>query len=113
MAITDIITSADENRFMELQKDGLVPALAYNKLQAEKRLGIEIPAYTDESTLGIKNSNLGFYLTLTAIGAGIIYVYSKSSSTSTTPITPTLNTIENINGIDLHSLNICKLKGLM
>jgi len=100
-------TSAEKNRFNKLQEEGLVPVEALNKLEAERRLGIQ-PA---EQIGGIEKGNIGFYLTLTAIGAAIVYVYIKSPAQTIT--TKTVSSIYDIKDIDFKSLEECKLRGLI
>ncbi len=108
MTLTNI-TGREKRRFKKLQDEGLLPSEALRKIESERRLGI-VP----EDKFFFKEENIGLYLALGAIGIAIIYVYIKSpSQTSTLGKLNNDLKLDDIKGINIQSLNECRMKGLM
>ncbi|MDD3474303.1 MAG: hypothetical protein PHP08_00185 [Candidatus Dojkabacteria bacterium] len=98
-------TKSEKRRFEELQKKGFLPSEALKKLETERRLGI-IP---EEPKGFFKEEDWWFWAISGALGAAILFVYIKGRTTAQSQ----QFSLENVEGIDLYSLNIAKQKGLI
>ena len=101
----------DTKRYNELLSQGMLPSAAIRKIETEKRLGIGIKDRdeSDESIGVVKVAIIGLGL---FVGIGIIKkIVSPASQTGLSPLS--MMSIDDINGIDLSALAICRQNGLM
>ncbi len=104
MVITDI-TNKEENRFLKLQEQGMLPSAALLKIETERLTGAP-----DDSIIGDNWFKIG----LGAIGASIVVLYLYSR-TKTTTQSASLNIFKlyDIKDIDTEALGKCIEKGLL
>lgn len=103
----------DERRYNQLLGEGILPSAAIRKIETEKRLGVGIK---DRDEIGdwdidvVKVAIIGLGL---FVGIGIIKnIISPVSKEATLYQSMTL-TVDDIPGIDLDALMICRENGLM
>lgn len=82
MTLTNI-TIKEEEEFKKLQKQGMLPSAAVERLEIERKLEMVSPLSTDRLNL---KENWWFYLSAGTILFTILYIYSKSGTT-TPPVT--------------------------
>lgn len=110
MVLTEV-TKAEEKRFKQLQEEeGMIPSQALERLEIERRLGT-VPE--DKKLIEFKKEDWWYYLSLGLIGVAIIYIYMKSTAPAPVAKVALSLPLDNISGIDLESLSICRKEGLM
>lgn len=99
----------DERRYNELLSRGMLPGAAIRKIETEKRLGIGVKSEEDESINVVKIAVIGLGL---IVGISIIKkIVSPGISISATSSYSL--TVDDIEGIDIGALMVCRQNGLM
>lgn len=109
-----IDSKTDSKRFDSLLDKGLFPSAVIKKIEADKRLGIGIKQEGDTDW------NLTI-IKITTIGLGLLVSYfmiktivsPTPTSSPTASSTMGLRTIDDLSGIDIKALTICRQNGLM
>lgn len=101
----------DERRYNQLLKEGMLPGAAVRKIENEKRLGIGIK---DRDEMGDWNIDV---VKIVVIGLGLVVGISiikkiVSPGTSSVSLSHPLG-LDDIEGIDLNTLMVCRQNGLM
>ena len=104
----------DERRYNQLLNEGMLPSGAIKRIENEKRLGIVVDSGTDWGEISLGK--------IAVVGLGLIVGYyilkGKSGAVSETTsglgkINNSIRTIDDIIGIDVAALAICRENGLM
>lgn len=99
---------ADERRYNELINQGMLPSASIKKIETDKRLGVGIKpkGETDWNITTVKIAIVGLSLY-------IVYSIVKKRISPVTPSPAHSLSIDNIQGIDLRSLAICRQNNLL
>lgn len=108
----------DEKRYNQLLNEGVLPSAAIRRIESEKRLGIVV-----DSGIGFGGFGDITFPKVAIVGIVLVLGYSlltgkkTGSASQSMTISKTFDkfklSIDNIEGIDLVALNVCRQKGLM
>lgn len=101
----------DSKRYNELINQGMLPSQAIKKIETDKRLGIGVKPKEDTewNITVVKIAIVG----LIAITGYSIIKKAISTPAPRTPSPTQLLSIDDISGIDLESLSICRQNGIL